>query len=339
VRRAALLGAAFAAGVAAALGACGPYAQLAQKLDVTARIAGDTWIAAVGPGRDVIRILLVARPDANGNAPFAFSDLPSGSPMTTTTLQGTWTETAGGDVTLRVAHSYVLPNDNSGARRDDSTRVLHLNAIRDSAGRLVLSGDPALAGTYVGFAASLRNLGTATQISAACAFFIPNLAVMTSEIRIIGFGGGAMIQYRNSSDFVGTVAGKVTVSVRVPNLPTPSSNVTTTISYSGFQDFGAVTLDGPQITDTTLSANGHMSGVLRFALAPAPLDPSGATTVIQGSIDYGSVDPSNAVQIKGGNPVGGSYLMSIDGGASNVLVPVTFVNTPSSAVADCLALP
>jgi hypothetical protein len=337
MRRAPLLGAAVTLAVAAGLGACGPYAQLAQKLDVTAQIAGDTWIAAVGPGRSGTRILLVARPDANGNARFAFSDLPGGANATTTTLQGTWLETgSAGDVTLRVDHSYTLPGDGSGARRDDSARVLHLTANRDQAGRLVLSGNPALAGTYAGFADALRNLGTAAEISAACAFLIPNLAVMTSEIRIIGFGGNAMFQYQRPATFVGTVAGSVDVALDVS---LTGNSAHTTIRYAGFQDFGGVTLDGPQITDTSLAANGHMSGVVRFALSPAPVDPAGVATPILGSIDYGSADPGNAVVINGGDPVGGSYLMSIEGGLSGSLVPVTFVNTPSSAVADCLSLP
>lgn len=339
MRRPALVALALAGGaaVAFALGACGPYAQLAQKLDVTARIAGDTWIAAVGPGRTEIRILLVARPDANGSAPFAFSDLPSGANATTTTLQGTWIETgSAGSVTLRVDHAYTLPGDGSGAERDDSTRVLHLTANRDQAGRLVLSGDPALAGTYVGFADALRNLGAAPQLSATCAFLIPNLAVATSEIRIIGFGGNAMYQYTRPATYVGTVAGTVEVAV---DISLASNSAHTTIQYAGFQDFGGVTLDGPQITDTSLAANGHMSGVVRFTLSPAPLDPAGVATPIQGSIDYGSADPGNAVVISGGNPVGGSYRMSVDGGVSGDLVPVTLVNTASSAVANCLSLP
>jgi hypothetical protein len=322
--------------VVAGLGACGPYAQLAQKLDVTAQIAGDTWIAAAGPGRSATRILLVARPDADGNAPFAFSELPSGAKVDTTTIQGTWTEVgSAGDVTLHVAHSYVLPGDNSGARRDDSSRTIRITATRVGS-QLVLTGDPALAGTYVGLAEALRKLGAPAQVSAACAFLIPNLAVMTADIRIIGFGGNSMYQYQRPATFVGTIAGSVRVGV---DISLTGNNAHTTIGFSGFQDFGGVTLDGTQVTDTSLAANGHMSGVLRFALTPAAPDPTGVSTPIQGSIDYGSAQPGNAIQINNGYPTGGSYLMSVDGGVSNVLVPVDIVNTPSSAVADCLALP
>jgi hypothetical protein len=159
---------------------------------------------------------------------------------------------------------------------------------------------------------------------------------MTSSIRILGFGGNTMYQYQRPATFVGTIAGTVRVSVDVS---VTDNSAHTVIGYSGFQDFGGVTLDGPQITDTSLAANGHMSGVVRFALSPAPVDPAGVATPILGSIDYGSADPGNAVVINGGDPVGGSYLMSIEGGLSGSLVPVTFVNTPSSAVADCLSLP
>jgi hypothetical protein len=141
---------------------------------------------------------------------------------------------------------------------------------------------------------------------------------------------------RDPATFVGTVAGTVHVSV---NISLTSQTARTTITYSGFQDFGGVALDGTQVSDTSLAANGHMSGVVRFALTPASLDPSVVATPIQGSIDYGTAQPSNAIQIDGGDPLRGSYLMSVDGGVANVLVPVDIVNTPSSAVADCLALP
>lgn len=332
MRRAGAAVVATLAGVAVvALGGCGPYAQLAQRLDVTAAIAGDTWIAAVGPDRTAIRVLLVARPDASGNAAFAFSDLPSGT-AATTTLQGIWTETgSAGEVSLRVQHGYILPSDSSGARRDDSTYVRRLTATR-AGDRLVLSGDPGLAGTYVALSESLRQLGTATANDARCAFLVANLAVMTSEIRIIGFGGNAMQQYTKAATYVGTVAGTVRVSVNV-NLG--SFRAVTTIGYSGFRDFGGVTLTGSQITDTTLGGDGAMSGILRFALAPASLDPAGAATPIEGSIDYGG---ANAVQIRSDAPVSGAYGVSIDGGGS-ATVPVVDVNAASPAVADCLALP
>jgi hypothetical protein len=42
------------------------------------------------------------------------------------------------------------------------------------------------------------------------------------------------------------------------------------------------------------------------------------------------------VQITGGNPSGGAYLTSIDGGASAL---VSSVQKPAVTIAECLALP
>lgn len=323
--------------LATALGACGPYGELAQRLDVTARIAGDTWIAAVGAGRAEIRVLVVARPDARGAAPFAFTSMPGPSAVT---LQGTWTEVgAGGDVTLRVAHTYTLPDESGraplnrvGAQRDDTGRTLHVTVARE-AGRLVVAGDPLLAGTYAGLTDSLARLGTATERDAACAYQVASLAVESSEVRIIGFGGPGMLQYQRPQTYVGTVAGSVRVSM------SGFLQNTTRIEYAGFSDQGGVTLTGPQITEADSGGDGHMSGMVAFSLAPSATDPSAAFTAITGRIDYGGAgNPADAVQISGGNPAGGYYVTSLDGGAT-ARVPATAVTAPSPSVADCLGLP
>jgi hypothetical protein len=323
--------------VSLALAGCGRYAELAQKLDVTTRIAGDTWIAAVGPGRSEVRILLVGTPDAHGGAPFAFTAMPGPSALT---LQGTWTEVgAGGDVVLRVAHTYTMPDESSrgplnrtGSQRDDSPRTLHVVVTRD-ADRLAITGDPQLAGSYVGLAPALARLGTATARDAACAYQVASLAVESSEVRIIGFGGPGMLQYQQPETYVGTVAGTVRVSM------SGFLQNSTRIEYGAFSDQGGVVLTGPQVTDADSSGNGHMSGVVTFALTPAPLDPATAATSITGRIDYGGAgNAADAVQISGGNPSGGFYVTSIDGGGT-ARIPATAVTVPSPSVAECLALP
>jgi hypothetical protein len=323
--------------VALALGACGPYAELAQRLDVTARIAGDTWIAAVGPDRVEVRVLVVGKPDARGAAPFSFTSMPGASAVT---LQGTWLEVgSAGDVTLRIAHTYTLPDESAraplnraGAQRDDGARTLHVTVARD-AGRLVVAGDPLLSGTYVGLAGALGRLGTATERDAACAYQLASLSVESSEARIIGFGGPGMLQYQHPETYVGTVAGTVRVSM------SGFLQNTTRIEYGGFSDQGGVVLTGPQVTEADSSGDGHMSGVVTFALTPASLDPSAAGTPITGRIDYGGAgNPGDAVVISRGNPAGGFYVTSIDGGAT-ARVPATAVTAPSPSVADCLGLP
>jgi hypothetical protein len=322
--------------LALALGACGPYAQLAQKLDVTARIAGDTWIAAVGPGKTELRMLLIARPDADGAAAFAFTSMqnpPLVAGPSVLTLQGTWTEVgAAGAATLHGAHTYVLKDESSvallsrrGAWRDDTQYAIPITVSRDG-GRLVVSGAASLAGTYVPFVPALAALGTATERGAACAFQIFNLAIQSSEARIIGFGGPGMTQYSHSETYVGTVAGSVRIS-----LSGGLTGSTTTIAYSGFEDFGGVRVSGPQVTKVDSGGDGHMSGVMTFTIMPISVDPATATT-ITGTVDYG------AIQISNGNASGGVYVSSIDGGGTaQVDGASSAVRFP--AVADCLALP
>jgi hypothetical protein len=322
--------------LALAVDGCGPFTDLAQKLDVTARIEGDTWIAAGSPDRSQTRVLIIKRPDSGGEAPFAFSaiDLVSNGgtiASRVTTLQGTWSETGGGTATLRVAHTYVLPEEigtsiysRRGTYRDDSPTTRSITVARDGA-HLVVGGDAALAGTYVSLVEALGKLGTSTAQDATCAFWIADLGIQTSEARIIGFNSAGMYQYRQAETYVGTLTGSVRVSL------SGTLNTTTRIEYADFVDLGGIHISGPQVTDADAGGSGHMSGILTFAFAPAAVDPSGVGT-ISGSINYGA----DAVQISGGNPTGGSYLTSIDGGAS---ARVSATTRPALTNADCLALP
>lgn len=327
--------------VALALCACGRYAELAQKLDVTAHIAGDTWVAA-GANRLETRILLVGAPDANGVAPFQFTSISApvhadgtaGSAVRS--LQGTWTETASGDATLRVAHTYLMPDESHrgilsrvGARRSDDPITLRVSVAR-AADRLVVTGDPGLAGAYVGLAAALRSLGPAATANPACAYQVFSLAIQSSEARIIGFGGAGMTQYQRAATYVGAVAGSVRVAV------SGNSPVTTRIDYAGFEDQNGVVVAGPQVTTSSWSGDGHMDGVMTFTFAPQGLDPGQATT-LTGAIDYGGGgNPADAVQITSGNTSGGYYVARIDGGGT---ARISAVAPPSPSPADCLSLP
>jgi hypothetical protein len=246
---------------------------------------------------------------------------------------------SGGDVTLRVAHTYTMPDERSraplnraGSQRDDTARTLHLTVTRD-AGTLVMAGDPTLAGTYVGLGQALSRLGRATEHDAACAYQVTSLAVESSEVRIIGFGGSGMLQYQHAATFVGTVAGTVRVSM------SGYLQNTTRIEYAGFADQTGISVSGAQVTDADLSGDGHMSGIVAFTLTPLSADPSAASTSITGQIDYGGAGNSaDAVQISNGNPAGGFYVTTIDGGPT-ARVPAIAVTAPSPPIADCLGLP
>lgn len=339
MRAGARLGRGRVALLALALGACGPYAEVAQKLDVTARVAGDTWIAAVGPDKAEVRVLLVGKPRDDGSAAFAFTamQMPISRGTSAITLQGRWTEVgASGATTLQVEHEYTLPDESSvpilsrrGAYREDVARTLRLTVARD-AGRLIVEGDAGLAGTYVALGEALGRLGSATERDAACTFQIANLGIRSSEVRIIGFGGPGMTQYQQAETYIGTVAGSLRVSM------SGFLHNTTTIEYAAFEDLGGVRVSGPQITNADSSGDGRMSGVLAFALAPLALDGSPAAP-ITGTIDYGGAgNPDDAVQISSGNATGGVYVTSIDGGGSARVSPVT---APSPSVSECLSLP
>ena len=111
---------------------------------------------------------------------------------------------------------------------------------------------------------------------------------------------------------------------------------TTTIQYGGFEDLGGVRVSGPQITDADSGGDGHMSGVLTFALGrcartarPPRPSPERSTTAAPGT--------PRRIQISNGNAVGGVYVTSIDGGGGSARVrPET---APSPSVSECLALP
>ncbi len=329
-----------AAVLALASAACGRYANVAQKLDVTARVAGDTWITAVDPSgganRTEIRLLLVGAPDANGAAPFAFSALEVAHSRgdSVWTLQGTWVEMGtSGAATAYVAHAYTLPDESDvsillrrGTWRSDDAFQIPLTVIRTT-GRLTVAGDARLAGTYVPLTEALGNLATATESDAACAFQVANLGMLRSEGRILGFGGPQIQQYSQAATYMGTVSGSLVIGFS-GNL---SSN-TTTITYSAFEDVGGATVTGPMVTRADSGGNGRMSGVMHFEFDPIASDGTPLPR-ITGTIDYGA----DAIVISSGTATGGNYTVAFDGGGGTALVPPE--TAPSPSVSECLALP
>jgi hypothetical protein len=300
-------------------------------------VAGDTWIAAVDPSggtnRTEVRLLIVGEPDSTGTAPFAFSalELTTSRGDSVFTLQGTWVETGtAGAATAYVEHQYTLPDESavrillrSGTFRSDDAFQIPLTAAR-SAGQLLVSGDPRLAGTYVALTEALGNLKTATPSDAACAFQIANLGMLRSEGRILGFGGPLLQQYSQAATYIGTLAGSLVI-----HFSGSLSANHTSLDYSAFEDVGGVWVDGPMDTDADSSGTGHMSGVMTFRIEPVAGDGTPGTP-ITGTIDYG------AVQIDGGNADSGFYAVALDGGATAQVPPQT---APSPSVSECLALP
>ena len=93
---------------------------------------------------------------------------------------------------------------------------------------------------------------------------------------------------------------------------------------------------GPQTTKANSGGNGHMEGVMSFTLSPTAAAGGAAPPPITGTIDYGTTDPSSAIQISNGNAVDGVYVTAIDGGGTARVPPQT---APSPSVSECLGLP
>lgn len=331
--RALAIVAALAAALAA--GGCGPYAELAQKLDVGAVIVGgETWISTApsASGEEVRVLLLGDPPAAGGRAGFAFTaitlDIAAGRAVWST--QGDWPgDPAAPTLELHERLLYQLDDqrgtkllERSGATRQDVNRTVTLGQSRAD-GRLVLTGDASMAGTYVLLPAALAARGSSTVDDAACAFQLANLAVLSSQARIIGFGGVGMTQYSEPESFVGTVAGDVRVA-----LSHKITSPTTDITYTGFTDFAGVAIAGTQTTRVDTSGDGSMSGTVTFSLQPeAPLP------AITGTILYGPGD--DAIQISSGFASGGRYVVTLDGGGTARVDPV---GAPSPSVSQCLGL-
>jgi hypothetical protein len=202
---------------------------------------------------------------------------------------------------------------------------LALVASRSGA-QLTLTGDAPLAGSYLALEVALARVGVSTARDAACAFHVANLAVVSSEVRILGFGGPGMTQYSTPATFVGVVSGSVRVEEH--GLFTSTTNIT----YSGFSDFPGVVIDGTQNTVADASGNGHMWGDVQLALAPAAPAPA-----VTGTIGYGvQAGGGNSIVISGGVAGGGHYEVTLGGGGAALVDPVA---PPAPSLGDCLSLP
>ena len=320
--------------LAGALAGCGPYTELAQKLDVGAVIAeGETWISASG---SEVRVLLLGSPGSAGSpAQFAFTSMsiPIAAGTAAWSTQGTWTGSAADpSIALTELLLYRMDDESGrpllnrhGSTRSDIDSTLTLGQTR-AGGQLVLTGDASIAGTYVLLPEALARLGSSSASDAACAFHVANLAVLSSQVRILGFGSALMVQYKRPASFLGTMAGNVHVAV------SGGTSVTTDITYTQFSDFGGVRIDGTQTTHVDAGGDGSMSGTMTLAFSPSPPAPE-----LDGAISYGSnEDPADAIQVSNGIASGGNYVVTLAGGGTAKVSPV---GAPSPTVAECLGLP
>ncbi len=297
------------AGVCAAC--LGPYQIIGQELDKTISLGDQpTWIQAT-PLQTTL--LVFATPDGGVSAPFTLTTIARD--QSTVIYAGDYIATAT-QVTLNSKLKYVLKNQNNlpvtsrdGAQRFDVDAGATYSSTLDG-GILTLTGSPSL-GSFVAFPQALAHLKATTQAEADCLLRVYDLTAISSETRILGFNGPAIIQYTTEAGFNGVLSGDVNISVE------SLFNPNVTLNYQNFSDFSGFVMDGTQFTKTDLSGNGYVSNTIAFSMTLPSSDGGVPQPVISGVVGYGNADGSQpTVLITTGTPTGGSYTLSIDGGAS-----------------------
>ena len=294
-----------------AVGCLGPYQIIGQELDPTVSLGDQpTWIQATPEGTT---LLVFATPDGGLTAPFTLTTIARD--QSTIIYTGTYAATAT-QVTLNSTLKYVLQNQNNlpvtsrdGAQRYNVDAGATYTSTLDG-GILTLTGTPAL-GSFVSFPQALAHLKATNQAEAECLLRVYDLTAISSESRILGFNGPAIIQYTTEAGFNGVLSGDVNISVE------SLFNPNVTLNYQNFSDFSGFVLNGIQYTNTDLSGNGHLSNTIGFSMTSPSTDGGAPVQVISGTVGYGNADGSPpTVLISTGTPSAGDYTLSIDGGAS-----------------------
>jgi hypothetical protein len=320
-----------AMGLVVSAACLGPYQIIGQELDPTVSLGDQpTWIQATPTQTTLI---VFAAGDGGIMAPFTLTTIARD--QTAVILTGTYSATAT-QITMQSTLKYVLTNEYSipvtkrdGAQRFDVDAGATYTTSLDG-GILTLTGTPAL-GSFVPFGVALANLQATNQAQADCLMRVFQLTAISSETRILGFNGPAIIQYTNPATFNGVLTG--TLSIGVQSLFSPN----TTLDYQQFSDFTGFVLDGSQYSQTDLSGNGYISSAVRFRMTNTPADGGAPESVIAGNVVYGNPDGSPpSILLVSGTPSGGSYQLSVDGGAT-FLVGFDVVN--SMDVTDCVSTP
>ncbi len=309
----------------------GPYQIIGQELDPTVSLGNQpTWIQATP---EQTTLLVFAAPDGGTTAPFTLTTIARN--QAAVILTGTYYATAT-QVFLSSTLRYVLDNEynlpvtsRDGALRFDIDAGATYTTSLDG-GILTLTGTPSL-GSFASFPVALANLQATNQDEADCLLRVFQLTVISSEARILGFNGPAIIQYTNPATFNGVLSGVVNIGVQ--SLFKPN----TTLTYQQFSDFAGFVLDGSQYSQTDLSGDGYISSTVAFGMTRDPNDGGPLESVIEGQVGYGNADGSPpSILLVAGTPSGGSYQLSIDGGAS-FLVGFDVLNTID--VTACVSTP
>ena len=314
-----------AAGLVGAGGlAClGPYQIIGQALDTTISLGDQpTWIQTTP---EKTTLIVFAAADGGFTAPFTLTTVARD--QSSMILTGTYFFN-GNEVTLTANQKYVwqqqysLPvTQRTGTQRFDIDAGATYGYVRDG-GVLTLTGDPPL-GSFAYFPEALAGLKATTEPEAECVLRVFQLSVISSETRILGFNGPAIIQYTTPATFNGTLSG--TLNIGVDSLLSPN----VTITYQNFADFSGFVLNGTQYTPTNLNGDGATIRAVDFRMTAAAADGGAPVTIISGQVGYDLV-------LSSGTPSGGTYNLSTDGGPT---FPLSYQVATVMDVTPCVATP
>ncbi len=229
---------------AVGLGAClGPYPNIGEKLDVTSKVSGRSYLT-VDAGN--ARVLVLAPLDGGSSAPFTRID--EFQPRAVETLQGSWSP--GAELSFSTSTIFTLPDELTkpiSSRRGATRKTLSPPSVSTAtigtvtSDTLELSGPPEVAGTYHTLVTRTAHISGTDETSPACAFHVANLAVESSEARVPGFNSPGLTQYLNRVEpFQGILSGTMTIGL--VGLFSPVS----TITFTNYADYEGVVLNGQQ---------------------------------------------------------------------------------------------
>jgi hypothetical protein len=323
VRRRTLHVAAGLLALSAGAACLGPYAILGQALDQTISLGDQpTWIQATP---EQTTLIVFAAADGGFSAPFTLTTIARD--QSTVILAGSY-HFDGNQVILNSTLRYVLRNQynlpvtqRDGAQRFDIDAGSTYLYSRDG-GILTLDGSPSL-GSFAYFPDALVGLKATSQTEAECVMRVFELTILSSETRILGFNGPAIIQYTSPASFNGTLAGSVNINVE--SLLKPN----TTLDYQSFIDFSGFRVDGIQYTITDLDGNGNTTNTVYFRMTIDPADGSGPQTLIAGQVGYD-------LGLVSGTPSSGTYTLTVDAGQS---FPMSYDVINTMDVTPCVSTP
>jgi hypothetical protein len=283
--------------------ACGNqgYPDLGQRLDVVVPIGDEdasTWLRATSTGTE---LLIIGSVDDQGEvgttvvkiAPTTETELVTGTLILDDNDEGVFLQ----------QYRYLYPYEpertilsREGSHREESKPALEQDiALTYDGERLtVTDGDESY--EFFRLEDVIARQDPTTREGATNLARVYNLAILTSQARLLGFGSAGMTQYLDETvSYRGLLSGHFTVHVEEVLSPK------TDIIFHQCQDLSAVVLDGLQHTSADLNAKGRMGGQVGFTLHRSP---DGDGPLWQGLVDYGEVLVDN------GYAAGGYYVVT-----------------------------